>query len=58
MTDYQIIRSVKLGKYAGVCPNCNLMRGTEEVKGVSCGRCGHTFETEAVALTLDGKPKT
>jgi hypothetical protein len=45
------------GKYAGKCTECNLDRGDWESKGTPCGRCGHTFETEAVPLTLDGEVK-
>ena len=54
-TNY-IVKTVQLGKYAGDCPKCKLMRGTEEVIGCSCGRCGHVFETEAIHLDLDGNP--
>lgn len=51
-----IVKTEKLGKYAGNCPNCNLMRGTEEVEGCACTRCGHIYETEAIHLDLQGNP--
>lgn len=54
-TNY-IINTTK-GKYAGTCPDCNLMRGDWEIKGTACGRCGHIFETEALQRTLDGEIK-
>jgi len=54
MAKNEIIDTIK-GHYAGTCPDCSLVRGDWESKGSSCGRCGHKFETEAVALTLDGE---
>jgi len=56
MAKNQIIKTVK-GKYAGVCPECGLLRGDWEIKGTSCGRCGTTFQTESLPMTLDGEIK-
>lgn len=53
----RIVETRKLGKYAGTCPDCNLMRGTEEQKGSCCGRCGHKHKTKAVHRDLDGNIK-
>lgn len=58
MTTNYITSTKKLGKYAGTCDECGLMRGTEDTP--ICGRCGHKHGTEAVAMDLNGniKPKT
>lgn len=56
MAKNEIEKTIK-GKYAGVCTECNLVRGDWEIQGMPCGRCGHKFETPAVALTLDGEVK-
>lgn len=56
MAKNEPVHTIK-GAYAGKCPECNLMRGDWEIKGMNCGRCGHKFETEAVPLTLDGEVK-
>lgn len=50
-----IKQSRKLGKYAGTCAECGLMRGTED--DPTCGRCGHKYETEAVPRDLNGNIK-
>ena len=56
MAENQISKTIK-GVYAGTCPDCKLVRGDWEEKGSECGRCGHIYETKAVARTLDGEVK-
>jgi len=56
MAKDEITKTIK-GKYAGHCPDCNLLRGSWEIKGTNCGRCGHKFETKAVPLNIDGSVK-
>lgn len=52
------VKSENLGKYAGKCKNCQLMRGTDEHKGMRCHRCGEEFADEPIHLDIEGNPKS